>query len=392
MHSYRTILLTSLLILFACLGLGRFGFGMVLPNLEHSLNISTTLSGFISTSNFVGYFIGIFAVSYLYKRFQTSNLIASMLLLQAVSMFCMTLFDDYKMVAFFYALSGLFSAIPNLSIMVYITHMIPQEKRGKALGFIITGFGYAIIFSGFYVPFIEQHININAWSVSWNSFALLTLLIALLSKFTLVQPDTHQHDEEEPFNIKKTLLTSRFWKITWLYSVFGLTYVVYITYFVYAVMDKYGVSIHDGGNFWAILGFMSLISSPLLGGLADKIGGYKTLILIYVTLSCSHMILAFDMPYATVMFSAMLFGFTAWSIPPLITLLTSIHFGKHQTAQVFSMVTIIFAIGQAIAPFIAGYMFDLNGHFDVVFFVCMLLCFSAALGAFIFSKEKPATH
>lgn len=392
MQPYRTILLTSLLILFACLGLGRFGFGMILPNLEHSLNISTTLSGAIGTANFVGYFVGIFGVSYLYKRFQTSDLIASMLLLQALSMFSMTLFIDYKMVAFFYALSGFFSAISNVAIMVYIAHMIPQEKRGKALGFIITGFGYAIIFSGFYVPFIEQHINVNAWSVSWNSFALLTLLIALLTKFTLVQQDAHQHDEEEPFNIKKTLLQSSFWKITWLYSVFGLTYVVYVTYFVYAVMDKYSVAINDGGNFWAILGFMSLISSPILGGLADRIGGYKTLILIYLTLSCSHMILAFDMPYATVILSAMLFGFTAWSIPPLITLLTSIHFGKNKTAQVFSMVTIIFAVGQAIAPVIAGYMFDVKGSFNTVFLVCMLLCLSAALSAFIFSKEKQATH
>lgn len=185
MKSYRTILLSSLLILFACLGLGRFGFGMILPNLEQSLAISTTLSGAIGTANFLGYFIGIFFVSYLYKRIEAASLISSTLLLQAFSMGCMTLTNSYEIVAFFYALSGLFSAISNVAIMVYIAHMIPQEKRGKALGFIITGFGYAIIFSGFYVPWVETWVQTNAWKTSWNSFAFLTLLIALIAKVTL---------------------------------------------------------------------------------------------------------------------------------------------------------------------------------------------------------------
>jgi len=388
MRPYRTILLSSLLILFACLGLGRFGFGMILPNLEQSLAISTTLSGAIGTANFLGYFVGIFFVSYLYKRIEASSLIASTLLLQALSMGCMTLTNTYEIVALFYALSGFFSAISNVAIMVYIAHIIPQEKRGKALGFIITGFGYAIIFSGFYVPWIETWVQTNAWKISWNSFAFLTLLIALIAKLTLTSNANFAQKEETSFNIKATLFQKAFWKITWIYFVFGITYVVYITYFVYAVMDKYAIDIHQGGNFWAVLGLMSLISSPILGSLADKIGGYKTLILVYSCLGVSHMILAFDTPYSLLIFSSVLFGFSAWSIPPLITLLTSIHFGKHKTPQVFSMITIIFAIGQAIAPVLAGYMYDLSGSFNTVFFICMVLCMSAALSAFIFSKSK----
>ena len=388
MKTHRPILLASLLILFACLGLGRFGFGMVLPNMEQSLQISTTLSGVIGTANFFGYFLGIFFVSFLYKRFQTSSLLASMLVLQAFSMSAMTFTQHYEIVAFFYALSGFFSAISNVAIMVYIAHIIPEKQRGKALGFIITGFGYAIIFSGFYVPFIEQTIPLYSWQTSWNSFAFLTFIIAIITKLTLVQKDIQEEEPKEIFNIKKTLQQSAFWKIVWIYLVFGLTYVVYVTYFVYAVMDKYTLNINQGGDFWAVLGLMSLISGPLLGAIADRIGAYKTLIIVYLTLSISHMILAFDMPYSMILVSVILFGLTAWSIPPLVTLLTSIHFGKHKTAQVFSMITIIFAIGQTIAPVIAGYVYDIKGSFNSVFFVCMLLCLIAALSAFIFSKRK----
>lgn len=391
MKTHRPILLTSLLVLFACLGLGRFGFGMVLPSMEQNLQISTTLSGIIGTANFLGYLAGIFFVSFLYKRFQTASLIATMLFLQAVCMSAMTFSSHYELVAFFYALSGFFSAVSNIAIMVYVAHIVPENQRGKALGFIITGFGYAIIFAGFYVPYIEQYTAKYAWQTSWNSFAILTLIIAIITKYTLTYQDKHQQDHEEPFNLQKTLKQPAFWKIAWVYLVFGLTYVIYVTYFVYAVMDKYTLDINKSGNFWAILGFMSLISGPILGSIADKIGAYKTLIIVYTTLSISHMILAFDVPSSWLLISVIFFGLTAWSIPPLITLLTSIHFGKHKTAQVFSMITIIFATGQAIAPVIAGYMYDIQGTFNTVFFICMLLCLSAALSAFIFSKHKQPT-
>lgn len=79
MKSFSKLFLASFLILLACLGFGRFAFGMIVPNMQENLQISTTAIGFISSSNFIGYFLGIIVASKLYAKFNTSKLIFSLL-------------------------------------------------------------------------------------------------------------------------------------------------------------------------------------------------------------------------------------------------------------------------------------------------------------------------
>lgn len=153
MKPYFKLFLASFLILLACLGFGRFAFGMIIPNMQENLRISTTLVGFISSSNFVGYFLGIMVASKIYSIFNTPKLIFLLLFVQGLSMLTMIFFDNYIFISVLYLLSGFLAAVANISIMVYISHVVPKEIRGKALGIAVSGNGFAIIISGFLVPF-----------------------------------------------------------------------------------------------------------------------------------------------------------------------------------------------------------------------------------------------
>jgi len=382
MTEYRRVLIAALLVLFACLGLGRFGFGIILPNMQENLAISTTAAGFIGTANFIGYLVGIFLVGHLYQKFAADKLISSALILQAISMFLMAMSNHYLIASWFYAMAGFCSATANVSIMVYVAHVIPQHLRGKALGIIIIGNGLGIIFSGIFVPQIEALFSENAWRVSWGIFALLTIIIAIL-----IKPGLRQHDnkvDKEKLKLSEILSHSAFWKISSIYFIFGLTYVIYLTFFVSAAIDKYQLSIQQSGYFWLWLGFMSLLSGPFFGSLADKIGAYKTLILIFSLLSIAYLILVMQVPSVMLLVSVTLFGLAAWVIPSLVTLLTSLEYGKEKTAQVFSMVTVIFAIGQMLGPIAAGYIFDSTSSFNLVFLICTLLALAGIALSSIF--------
>lgn len=387
MKPYRHVLLYALLIIFVSIGLGRFSFGMILPNLQEDLQISTTLSGFIGTSNFIGYFIGIFFVSYLYKKYESAHMLFSILLLQALSMFAMAFSTNYLTASLLYAFTGAFSAISNVSIMVYISHIVPEKLRGKALGIVVTGIGLGIILSGFYVPIIESIVEQASWRVSCVTFALITLIVAFMVKQG-IKPDEHKNDHAKAERFTTALRNRDFWKISFIYVIFGMTYVVFVTYFVFASMDKYDLAIANSGYFWSLLGFMSLISGPLFGSIADRIGAYKTLIIVYSLLMIANLILALDVPSGMLILSAIAFGISAWSVPSLVALLTSLHFGKHRTAQIFSMITILFAAGQTIGPVFSGYVYDVSHSFDVVFLLCALLCLLGVFFSFIFSKSK----
>lgn len=390
MAIYFKTLFSSIFIIFASLGLGRFAYGMILPNLQNSLNLSTTQTGFISTSNFIGYLIGIFFVAFLYKKFETYKLITLSLILQACSMFCMTLFSDYLLISLFYTLTGFFTAVSNVSIMVYIAHVIPSNMKGKALGIIVTGNGLAIIFSGFLVPLIDNNFLVSSWKINWIIFAFLTFLIAFIVRYGLSSHDNKavEQKEEKPL---KVFSSKKFYKIALLYFIFALTYVVYVTFFVTASIEKYDINIDKSGYFWSLLGFMSLFSGPVFGSIADKIGAYKTLIIIYSLQTIASIILVLDLPANYLWISVILFGSSAWTIPSLIMLLTSQEFGLQNTAKVFSMATFIFAIGQIIGPVGAGYLHDIEGNFSTVFMISSLLTFVGVILCFIFSLTKQTT-
>ena len=53
-HYAWVIVATGMLCVLACLGLGRFALGMLLPSMASSLKLSYSQIGFISTGNFVG--------------------------------------------------------------------------------------------------------------------------------------------------------------------------------------------------------------------------------------------------------------------------------------------------------------------------------------------------
>ena len=300
----------------------------------------------------------------------------------------MTFFSNYLWISFFYGFSGFFTAICNISIMVYIAHIIPAKIKGKALGIIVTGNGFAIIFAGFLVPYIDSSFLASSWKVNWIIFAILTILIAFYSKYGLKQHDIKQQQTEQNELPLKLLKSSKFYKISFLYLIFGITYVVYVTFFVTASIEKYDISSFQSGYFWSILGFMSLFSGPVFGYLADKIGVYKTLIIIYCFQTIANAILALDLSSNFLFISAVLFGVTAWAIPALITLLSSQEFGAKNTVKVFSLATLIFAFGQVIGPIGAGYIYDIKNDFSNVFLICAILTLTGTIFSFIFSLKQ----
>lgn len=388
MAIYFKTLLLSLLILFSCLGLGRFGYGMILPSLQSDLHISTTQAGFIGTSNFIGYLIGIFFVSILYKKIETNRLIFASLFFQAICMALMTLFSNYLLVSFFYTLCGFFIAISNVSIMVYISHIVPINIKGKALGIIVTGNGAAIIFSGFLVPFLDSSFLNSSWKINWLIFAFLTIVISFLVNYGLNQHDNKQKESQHNEEKLSLLKSYKFYKISSLYLIFGITYVVYVTFFVTASIDKYSINRYESGYFWSLLGFMSLFSGPIFGSIADKIGAYKTLIIIFSFQTISNLILTLNLGSNSLWVSAILFGLSVWAIPSLITLLSSVEFGVQNTAKVFSLATLIFAFGQIVGPVGAGYIYDINNDFSNVFIISTFLTFLGVIFSFIFSLKQ----
>ena len=76
-HYGWIIVFTGVAILFACLGLGRFAIGMLLPSMGLSLDLNYSQMGFIGTGNFVGYMVSVLFSGMVANRLGARNTIFS---------------------------------------------------------------------------------------------------------------------------------------------------------------------------------------------------------------------------------------------------------------------------------------------------------------------------
>jgi len=391
MKKYRFAIIAGILVLFACLGLGRFAFGMVLPSMQADLQMSITQSGFIGTSNFTGYLCGLLFAGTFYARFGAATLITRSLLTQGLFMLFMAFSSHYLLVSLFYFFAGFFGALSNMAVLAYLAQIVPKSIRGKAVGLLSVGNGAAIVLSGLVVPLMDSFYDTQSWRATWGLFALITIGIAFIIKSGLEHDNPHAKKtknliKESYFTIFKN---KQFLQIGGIYFCFGITYVVYVTFFVLASIDKWHISSNLSAPFWILLGFLSMFSGPIFGAISDKIGRLKTISFVFLIQSIANIILALNVPVSYLWVSASLFGISVWATPLIMAVYTAETFGVEKTAGIFSKITIIFALGQIIGPLGAGYLTDLTGDFSYAFGLSFIFTFFAFLFSLsLIIKEK----
>ena len=153
--------------------------------------------------------------------------------------------------------------------------------------------------------------------------------------------------------------------------------IMFMTFFVAAVSEQWQADTKLSGTFWALLGVSSLFSGPFFGVVSDRLGRYKTLAILFVLPGSAHAFLALGLPMQWLLLSALLFGFSTWAVPSIMTTLSNELFGSMHTARILSLVTLFFGVGQMLGPLLAGITRDLTGSYTLAFSCSTLLLLSA---------------
>lgn len=388
LRSHTKPLIAGVLIVFACLGLARFAFGMILPNMQIELGMNATQAGIVGSANFIGYFIGLFLIAPFYAKFGPAQLISRALWTQCLSMLLMSLSPNYIWAASTYIITGFFGALANIAVMTYIAQVVPPQIKGRATGIVVAGIGLGIIVSGAVVPLVELILPFS-WRISWAIFALLIAFMGVLTHATLEQfvPHHTSHPTADTLHLRNILAFGPFWRTGFLFFIFGMSAISYMTFFVATAVNKWQVSTEISGTFWALLGVSSLFSGPFFGAVSDRIGRYATLSILFILQAFAHGLLFLTIPSGWLLVSAGLFGFSTWAVPSIMTTLSSELFGSSHTARILGLITLFFGIGQMIGPLGAGILTDFTRDFGVAFgFSSSCLVFASLLSLYYAKK------
>jgi len=292
--------------------------------------------------------------------------------------------DRFLTAALLYILTGVGSGLANIPAMALVSAWFRPSLRARAAGFMVIGSGFAMMLSGFLIPFLNGIYAGQGWRYSWWLLGGIVLAAALVCHMVIrdrpeemeLTPLGHGTDFSRPRDpgryqgLWEQVSTDRIVRLAAIYFCFGASYVIYITFAVVAMIGEKGLSEASAGRLWALIGLLSLFSGPVPGWLADKTSRRTALCLVFAIQALAYLLaglpLSSDLGARA---SVVCYGIVAWSVPGIMTALVADTAGPAHTARLFSLVTLVLATGQMLGPAAAGLLTDLTGSFSSGFYL-----------------------
>jgi MFS family permease len=400
-HYGWVIAFTGTAVICACLGLGRFALGMLLPAMGTTLDLSYAHMGLIGTGNFIGYMLAVALAGFVAQRLGARLTISLGLVLVGSTMMLIGRAEHYWQILSLYVATGIGSGLSNVPLMGLVSHWFSKEARGRAAGIMLSGNGIAILCAGLYVPWINSRFGMEGWRHGWFTMGLVVLVVSIISVVLLrndpqekgLTPVGHQ---ETSLNIATEVQDSRSGKPKWImihlgliYALFGATYVVYSTFIVTSLVDEHGFSVQVAGNFWAIVGALSIFSGPLFGWLSDRLGRRTGMLTVYTLFTFAYGLVGIHLPTAWLYASIALYGIAVWSVPTIMAAAVGDYLGPARAAKAFGFITLFFGMGQIVGPALAGFLADAFGNFRIAFTMCAAATLAAVILAFFLPRSRP---
>ncbi len=404
LHYGWIILGTGVGVMFACLGLGRFALGMLLPAMGDGLGLNYSQMGLISTANFIGYMVSVIFVGRVANRFGPRLTISTGLMIIGISMALIFGANGLAAILPLYFLTGVGSGLANIPMMALVAGWFVKHWRGRAAGFMLVGNGLGIVFSGFIVPRLIAEMAGMGWRFGWLILGGVVLSVAVLAVFALRNSPAQVNQrplgadrpknggtdpvEDQPVSseLSKTEV-SKLVQLGFIYSLFGATYAVYATFIVTSLVNERGFDTQSAGLFWSIVGVISLVSGPYAGYIADRFGRFTSLAIIFVQFSIAHLLALQGLPTFFLYVSILAFGLSLWGIPSVMAATVGDLVGPARASSAFGFVTIFFGIGQVAGPALAGFLAEFTGLFDAAFLICAVLTAIAATACARLSRK-----
>lgn len=387
-HYGWLVVLAGCLCIFACLGLGRFALGMLLPAMGESLGLSYSQMGLISTCNFIGYLLAVLFCGRMQSVLGARRLIFLSLLLISFSAGLIGLARGLLLIVLLYTLTGLGSGAANVPMMGLVTAWFSSGMRGRAAGFIVIGSGFAILISGYVFPLLNASGS-DGWRLSWfvlgGTVLAISFICGLILRNRPGDMGLQKVGEKETRGLGRApdvfrpLNRKAIYQCAAIYFIFGFTYVIYATFIVTVLVNEYGYTEKVAGTFWSWVGLLSLFSGPVFGTLSDRLGRKAGLVLVFAIQTVAYLLVGLRLPGAALALSIGFFGIVAWSIPSIMLALVGDVVGAQNTVRIFGLITFVFGIGQIVGPYLAGFIAERVGNFSVSFLMAALMTTAAIL-------------
>lgn len=353
----RTILLMALAPAVG-LGIGRFAYALVLPDMQASLGWTYAQAGWMNTLNAGGYLLGAVIAPRTIARFTGFVVLLAGTAACVLGLLLTALSANFVVLGAARLLTGTGGALAFVAGGTLAAGLSARhpDKSGLLLGLYYTGPGLGIMLSGAVTPFLISWIGPGSWWVAWGTLAVLAgvLLLPLLAARGAANQDLPAAGGNASLDI------AALWPMLLGYFAFGAGYIAYMTFMV-AWLRNAGAGAGEQTLFWMFIG-VAAVTSPWLwfrvtAGLG---GGSAAALLTGVTLVGALVPLLVSDAWAAFT-SALIFGSAFFAVVAAVTGFVRRNLPPASWAAGIAALTVSFGLGQACGPVGIGWLMDWAG-------------------------------
>jgi predicted MFS family arabinose efflux permease len=384
-HPARLILILSLTPTVG-LGIGRFAYSLVLPDMRDALGWSYSAAGFMNTVNAAGYLAGALMASRIARRFGLSAAVRGGTLACVVSLALCAMSGHFIVLSFARLLAGL-GAATGFVAGGALAAQIAQTQAPRAnflLSLFYAGPGLGILSSGLIAPFVLQAFGPGSWWIVWWAMTLLSA--AMTTPLLLTRIDTRADVADTAsakFAIRPVLIYLAG------YFLFGAGYIAYMTFMIAYVRDAGGGAAAQSA-FWCLIG-ASAFATPWVWRrvLALDRGGVSTAVILGVNAVGAALPL-FGQSTILLAISALVFGIAFFAVVGSTTAFVRFNYPPAAWPSGIAAMTIAFGIGQTLGPIAVGAITDAMGSLSYALNVSAMMLALGAVATAFQKKLRPS--
>jgi predicted MFS family arabinose efflux permease len=376
-HLARLILTLSLAATVG-LGIGRFAYALVLPDMRESLHWSYSAAGFMNTVNAAGYLGGAMVASQLIRRVGWSLTLRGGTLACLASLALCAITGDFVLLALARLVAGVGAAagfVAGGALAAQIAQSRP-ERANFLLSLFYAGPGLGIVASGLIAPFVLQAFGTGSWWIVWWALTALSAIMTVPLLFTPIETKTGISDgPQAAFSIMPIVIYLAG------YFLFGAGYIAYMTFMIAYVRDLGGGAVAQSA-FWCLIGLSAFVTPWVWRRvLALDRGGLATAIILAVN-ATGAALPVFGQSVGWLAVSAIVFGVAFFAVVGSTTAFVRFNYPPSAWPIAIAAMTVSFGIGQTLGPLVVGAITDALGSLSYALNVsAATLASGAALAA-----------
>jgi predicted MFS family arabinose efflux permease len=340
----------------SAMGIGRFAYTPILPEMVAALHLTASQAGLIASANFAGYLVGALVAAASFFAPHRRNWMLAALLVSALATGAMAASSSIIAFVLLRFTGGFASAFALVFTTSLVLDRLSAAGRGHLAPHQFAGIGFGIAISAILVAQLAaQHVG---WQWQWLANAALSAA-AFVAVATLIRP--HRHATASSASTSNGRVGAPLAALIVAYGLFGFGYVITATFLVQLVRTNAAIAPLEP-YVWLLVGLAAVPSVPLWNRVERWLGMGAAFAVACVLLALGVLASVLWIAPAGAIGAAILLGCTTIGIT-VMGLVGARRLAAGSASRIIGLMTASFGLGQIIGPIFAGWIHDLTGTF-----------------------------